>query len=88
MQYRYKGSPSRLTEIVDPVSGRSHTLHYNTDGSNSCYGGVSLPSGANSAPAQQLCRITYWDGTETRLWYLLNVLARIENPGAAMQDFS
>ncbi|WP_378741085.1 PA14 domain-containing protein [Nocardia brasiliensis] len=88
LQYRYKGSPSRLTEIVDPVSGRSHTLHYNTDGSNSCYGGVSLPAGANSAPAQQLCRITYWDGTETLLWYLLNVVARIENPGAAMQDFS
>ncbi len=88
LQYRYSGSPSRLTEIVDPVSGRAHKLHYNTDGSNSCYGGAPLPSGANSAPAQQLCRITYWDGTESRLWYLLNVLARIENPGAAMQDFS
>lgn len=88
LQYRYNGSPSRLTEIVDPVSGRSHKLYYNPDGSNACYGGASLPPGANSAPLQQLCRITYWDGTETRLWYLLNVLARIENPGAAIQDFS
>ncbi|WP_306356773.1 MULTISPECIES: PA14 domain-containing protein [unclassified Nocardia] len=88
LQYRYSGTPPRLTEIHDPVSGRSHTLHYNTDGSDSCYGGTPLPSGANSAPAHQLCRITYWDGTETLLWYVLNVLARIENPGAAMQDFS
>ncbi|WP_218020894.1 PA14 domain-containing protein [Nocardia crassostreae] len=88
LQYRYSGSPSRLTEIVDPVSGRSHKLHYNTDNSNSCYGGASMPAGANSAPAQQLCRITYWDGTETRLWYALNVLGRIENSGAAIQDFN
>lgn len=38
LQYRYTGSPARLTEIHDPVSGRSHTLHYNTDNSRSCYG--------------------------------------------------
>ncbi|MFD4357908.1 PA14 domain-containing protein [Nocardia sp. NPDC058518] len=88
LQYRYSGTPSRLTEITDPVSGRSHTLHYNTDNSNSCYGGAAFPPGADRAPAQMLCRITYWDGTETRLWYVLNVLARIENPGAAMRDFN
>ncbi|WP_131817223.1 PA14 domain-containing protein [Nocardia salmonicida] len=88
LQYRYSGTPSRLVEITDPVSGRSHTLHYNTGNSNSCYGGAAFPTGADPAPAQMLCRITYWDGTETRLWYVLNVLARIENPGAAMRDFN
>ncbi|MFD7018637.1 PA14 domain-containing protein [Streptomyces sp. NPDC059928] len=87
LQYLYSGMPPRLTQIKDPVSGRSHQLLYNTDGSDSCYGGVSRPPGADAAPAQMLCRIRYWDGTETRLWYQMGTLARIENPGAAMQDF-
>ncbi|MFI0738739.1 PA14 domain-containing protein [Streptomyces sp. NPDC021100] len=87
LQYLYSGSPPRLTRIKDPVSGRSHQLFYNTDGSDSCYGGVSRPPGSDPAPQQMLCRIRYWDGTETRLWYLMGTLARIENPGAAMEDF-
>ncbi|MFD9791443.1 PA14 domain-containing protein [Streptomyces sp. NPDC059070] len=87
LQYLYSGTPPRLTQIKDPVSGRSHQLFYNTDGSDSCYGGVSRPPGSDAAPAQMLCRIRYWDGTETRLWYQMGTLARIENPGAAMQDF-
>ncbi|MGW6691872.1 PA14 domain-containing protein [Streptomyces sp. NPDC054961] len=87
LQYVYSGSPPRLTRIKDPVSGRSHQLFYNTDGSDSCYGGTSRPPGSDQAPAQMLCRIRYWDGSETRLWYQMGTLARIENPGAAMQDF-
>ncbi|MFG2698582.1 PA14 domain-containing protein [Kitasatospora sp. NPDC048407] len=87
LQYLYSGTPPRLTEIKDPVSGRSHRLFYNTDGSDGCYGGVSRPPGSDPAPARMLCRIRYWDGSETRLWYQLGTLARIENPGAAMQDF-
>ncbi|MFI9504985.1 PA14 domain-containing protein [Nocardia sp. NPDC052566] len=88
LQYQYSGSPSRLTKIIDPVSGRFHTLHYNTDNTGSCYGGASLPKGANLPPRDQLCRITYWDGTQTLLWYALTTLARIENPGGAIQDLS
>ncbi|MFJ8475933.1 PA14 domain-containing protein [Kitasatospora sp. NPDC094011] len=87
LQYVYSGTPPRLTEIKDPVSGRSHRLFYNTDGSDGCYGGVSRPPGSDPAPPQMLCRIRYWDGSETRLWYQLGTLARIENPGAVMQDF-
>ncbi|MFD7027250.1 PA14 domain-containing protein [Streptomyces sp. NPDC059917] len=87
LQYVYGGSPARLTRIKDPVSGRSHQLFYNTDGSDGCYGGTSRPPGADRAPQQMLCRIRYWDGSETRLWYQMGTLARIENPGAAMQDF-
>ncbi|WP_188317016.1 PA14 domain-containing protein [Solihabitans fulvus] len=87
LQYVYSGSPPRLTEIKDPVSGRSQRLYYNTDNSDNCYGGVSRPPGADPAPPQMLCRIHYWDGTETRLWYLMGTLARVENPGAVMQDF-
>ncbi|MFD6391196.1 PA14 domain-containing protein [Nocardia sp. NPDC060259] len=88
LQYLYAGSPARLTQIKDPVSGRAHTLHYNTDNSNNCYGGASGPTGSHHAPAQKLCRIEYWDGTETRLWYMVGALARIENPGSEIQDYS
>ncbi|MEU6977829.1 PA14 domain-containing protein [Streptomyces sp. NPDC046371] len=87
LQYLYSGTPPRLTRIKDPVSGRSHQLFYNTDGSDSCYGGVSRPPGSDPAPPGMLCRIHYWDGSETRLWYQMGTLARIENPGADMQDF-
>lgn len=88
LQYLYSGTPARLTQIKDPVSGRSHTLFYNTDNSNNCYGGATFPTGAYSAPAQKLCRIRYWDGTETRLWYIVGALGRIENPGSEIRDFS
>ncbi|WP_446221245.1 PA14 domain-containing protein [Nocardia sp. IBHARD005] len=88
LQYLYSGAPARLTQIKDPVSGRAHTLHYNTDNTNNCYGGASFPTGTNSAPTQKLCRIKYWDGTETRLWYIAGALGRIENPGSEILDYS
>ncbi|MFD6102362.1 PA14 domain-containing protein, partial [Nocardia salmonicida] len=88
LQYLYSGSPARLTQIKDPVSGRAHTLYYNTDDSNSCYGGASLPTGTHTPPTQKLCRIKYWDNTETRLWYIGGVLGRIENPGSEIRDYS
>ncbi|MEU6584009.1 PA14 domain-containing protein [Nocardia sp. NPDC046763] len=88
LQYLYSGTPPRLTQIKDPVSGRTHTLYYNTDNSDSCYGGASKPAGATSAPQGKLCRIAYWDGTETRLWYDRQTLLRIENPGGEISDFA
>ncbi|WP_194838786.1 PA14 domain-containing protein [Nocardia sp. XZ_19_369] len=90
LQYAYSGSPPRLTKVTDPVSERSHTLHYNTDGSDSCYGGATKPQGAiGSAPTQMLCRIKYWDGTETRLWYsIAGTLDRVENPGSDVNDYT
>nr|CEL21715.1 hypothetical protein [Kibdelosporangium sp. MJ126-NF4]CTQ92496.1 hypothetical protein [Kibdelosporangium sp. MJ126-NF4] len=87
LQYLYTGALPRLTQIKDPVSGRAHELFYNTDNSDQCYGGTPKPPGADPAPANMLCRIRYWDGTETRLWYLFDTLARIENPGAAISDY-
>lgn len=93
LQYNYSaaatGLPPRLTTITDPVSGRSHTLYYNTDNSNNCYGGAAAPPGAVNAPSNMLCRIKYWDGTETRLWYSAwRTLDRIENPGGEVRDFT
>ncbi|MGV9365625.1 PA14 domain-containing protein [Amycolatopsis sp. NPDC003731] len=90
LQYLYDGTPSRLREIKDPVSQRSHVLHYNRPGDD-CYGSVAPPPGAATLPpSQMLCRITYWDGTETRLWYFGTgslQLGRIEDPGSEITDY-
>ncbi len=84
----YDGSPSRLREIKDPVSQRSHRLHYNRSGDD-CYAGVTPPHGADALPpAQMLCRVVYWDGSQTRLWYKQGRLLRVEDPGAEVTDFS
>ncbi|MFI6047215.1 PA14 domain-containing protein [Nocardia sp. NPDC051321] len=88
LQYFYSGTPPRLMQIKDPVSDRAHTLFYNTDDSDSCYGGAAKPTGATKAPQGKLCRIRYWDGTETRLWYDRLTLQRIENPGGERSDFA
>ena len=84
----YDGTPSRLRKITDPVSVREHVLHYNRSGDN-CYGSTPAPQGFDALPpAQMLCRIAYWDGTETRLWYVGGQLARIEDPGAEITDYT
>jgi RHS repeat-associated protein len=81
------GTPSRLVQIKDPVSGRAHVLHYNRSGDD-CYGGAAAPQGADAAPpAHMLCRVSYWDGTETRLWYTGGLLSRIEDPGSEVTDY-
>jgi RHS repeat-associated protein len=86
LQNLYDGSPSRLREIKDPVSGRSHVLHYNR-ANDDCYGGATRPPGTDALPpSQMLCRVTYWDGTETRLWYAGGNLVRIEDPGSEVTD--
>ncbi|WP_409467124.1 PA14 domain-containing protein [Amycolatopsis sp. GA6-003] len=87
LQNVYSGSPLRLSQIKDPVSGRSHVLHYNRAGDD-CYGGTQPPPGADPvAPSQMLCRITYWDGTETRLWYGQGRLSEVEEPGSAVTAY-
>ncbi|WP_436496882.1 PA14 domain-containing protein [Actinokineospora sp. HUAS TT18] len=88
LQNIYNGTPSRLVQIKDPVSNRAHTLFYNRPGED-CYGGASVPAGFDAlAPAQMLCRITYWDSTQTRLWYVGGRLARIEDPGSELTDYA
>ncbi|ONI83265.1 hypothetical protein ALI22I_32470 [Saccharothrix sp. ALI-22-I] len=88
LQNVYDGSPSRLREIKDPVSQRSHRLHYGRAGDD-CYGGVTVPPGMDTAPpTQMLCRISYWDGTDTRLWYSQGRLVRFEDPGSENTDYA
>ncbi|SER12773.1 RHS repeat-associated core domain-containing protein [Actinokineospora terrae] len=88
LQNLYNGTPSRLVQIKDPVSNRLHQLYYNRPGED-CYGGASVPSGADSLPpAQMLCRIVYWDGSTSRLWYKSGQLFRIEDPGSKLTDYT
>ncbi|WP_245782337.1 PA14 domain-containing protein [Actinokineospora terrae] len=88
LQNLYNGTPSRLVQIKDPVSNRQHQLYYNRPGED-CYGGASVPSGADSLPpAQMLCRIVYWDGSTSRLWYKAGQLFRIEDPGSEITDYT
>lgn len=87
LQYVYTGSPSRLAQIHDPVSGRSVALSYNRSGDD-CYAGAAPPSGADPLPpAQMLCRVAFWDGSTSRLWYRSGQLAREEDPGSEVTDF-
>jgi RHS repeat-associated protein len=83
LQQIYDGTPARLREIKDPVSGRSHRLHYNRAGDDCGQGTPSdyLP------PSQMLCRIVYWDGSQTRLFFSQGNLIRIEDPGSELTDF-
>ncbi|GAB2696234.1 PA14 domain-containing protein [Thalassiella azotivora] len=88
--YAATGSgPQRLTRIEDPARKNTDgtlqaiTLHWSTGDSDSCYGGRARPAGADTQPpAHMLCRVQYWDGTSTYLWYSQGTLARIEDPGS------
>lgn len=87
LQNIYDGSPSRLKEIKDPVSGRSHRLHYNRPGDD-CYGGATPPPDAErQPPSQMLCRIVYWDGSQTKLFYHRGNLVQVEDPGQELTQF-
>ncbi|MCG8922254.1 PA14 domain-containing protein [Lentzea sp. CC55] len=88
LQYVYDGFPSRLKEIRDPVSGRAHRLHYNRPGDD-CYAGATPPPDAEKLPpSQMLCRIEYWDSTQTKLFYHRGNLVAAEDPGREMTQFS
>lgn len=83
----WNGAPTRLAQITDPVSQRSHRLFYNRPGDD-CYAGRTPPPNSDTLPpSQMLCRIQYWDGTQTYLWYRGGMFSRIENPGNAFTDY-
>ncbi|XVV07615.1 PA14 domain-containing protein [Actinosynnema sp. CA-248983] len=82
----WTGSPSRLAQITDPVSQQSHRLFYNRPGDD-CYG-RTMPTGWDPLPpSQMLCRIQYWDGSQTVLWYRSGAISRIENPGNDFTEY-
>ncbi len=59
---------------------------------NSCTPGFTLPTGyTNKVPNGLLCKISYWDGTETNLLYVTNsnvtYLAAVVDPGYEVTSF-
>ncbi|MGK2855209.1 MAG: PA14 domain-containing protein, partial [Microbacteriaceae bacterium] len=86
LAYEWAGTPPRLASIKDPLDPtvRKMTLSYGGDAA--CPTGP--PSGAAVAPAGMLCKVSYWDGTASKLWYdTSGRLVRIEDPGAEVTDF-
>lgn len=81
-------SSGRLSALTDPVSGRQVTLTYGE--SSSCPTPNAFyfnGSGVGPAPAGMLCKVSYWDGTETALFYKNGQLAWVLNPGDAYTGF-
>lgn len=90
-RYSWNDQTGRLTSITDRVSNRSINLRFAAlppQGSNDpqC---PSWQSGTTLyAPAGMLCKISYWDGNESKFYYDSGgQLARIENPGGEITDF-
>jgi len=82
--YTYSGTPSRLSTITDPLSGRVITLKYNRDN-------FSCPTGAGydtTPPAAMLCQVVYPGGSTTDLAYQNGQLARIMDPGTEVTQFA
>jgi RHS repeat-associated protein len=85
-------SQGRLDRITDPVSDRSVTLRYAaSDGDSSCPNVPPLGSASQFESEEgMLCRVSYWDGTSTELFYFktTDLLSHIANPGDAWWSFS
>ena len=78
-------TPPRVSQVTDPVSGRSVSLTYgpNVDCPSVTYQSVTW----DAAPANMLCKVSYWDGTATILHYAAGQLAAVEEPGADYAQF-
>ncbi|WP_203908082.1 PA14 domain-containing protein [Rhizocola hellebori] len=84
-------SLGRLAAIEDPVSGRQVTLRYAaTDADVNCPNSPPLGGTAYQAEEGMLCRVTYWDGTTTDLFYFrdTDLLSHVANPGDSWWTFS
>lgn len=90
-QNRYD-SQGRLDRITDPVSGRSVLLRYAaSDGDTNCPNVPPLGSASQFESEEGLlCRVSYWDGTSTELFYFkaTDLLSHVANPGDAWWSFS
>ncbi|HEY3141024.1 MAG TPA: PA14 domain-containing protein [Acidimicrobiales bacterium] len=77
----------QLTELTEPVSGRVVTLAYAP--STDCPTTPPSQGGTDwGAPTGMLCKISYWDGSATELYYKNGLLGYVRNPGDAYWGFS
>jgi RHS repeat-associated protein len=80
-----------LIEVTDPVSGRKVTLRYAaSDGDSACPNSPPLGGTSYESETGMLCRVTYWDGSKTDLFYFkdTDLLSHIANPGDTWWGFS
>ncbi len=89
LRYEYGGNPSRLWAVVDPVSGKKVQLQYGGDPNPNAGGGCGTsPHSGAAAPIGQICRVNWWDGTETWVHYYANSqLHMVVNPGSEFTSF-
>lgn len=81
-------TPARVNTIHDPVSNRDITLSYGTaPGQPTDCPSTTSPGTWDRAPANLLCKVTYWDGTATVLHYANGQLVAVEEPGDAVTQF-
>ncbi len=95
--YQTGAGVHNVASVQDGVySGRAINFTYSTGtvygSGNSCTPGFTLPSGyTNKVPNGLLCKISYWDGTETNLLYVttsdITYLAAVVDPGTEFNSF-
>ncbi len=71
----------RLTQIADPVSGRSVSVSYEGQA------GVTCPELDDPVPDGMICQVDYWDGSETQFGYTSGLLSGVLNPGSELTRF-
>lgn len=86
--YEFDSSETRVTAVIDPVSNRRITLKYSTEINTPCQASDTGLGFDAYAPFGMLCRIDYWDGTNTRFHFKDKKLARIQDPGDELTDFA
>lgn len=76
----------RIASQTDTVTGRQVTFTYAGQAGATCAG---APAGFDGTPpAGRLCKVDYWDGTSTSVFYLAGRLGRVVNPGGETTDFA
>jgi RHS repeat-associated protein len=73
----------RLTALTDPVSGRSVTLTYAPNPACPQQPPVLGGDTYGPPPSGMLCKVDYWDGTATQLYYKNELLVYVRHPGDA-----
>jgi RHS repeat-associated protein len=83
----------RLQAITDPIGSSTRTISFTYSGQSGC---PTIPDASfddwNQVADGLLCKVSYWDGRRTYLFYKGNgpsdLLARVRNPGDEITDFA
>ncbi|GIH08296.1 hypothetical protein Rhe02_63630 [Rhizocola hellebori] len=78
----------RLTALTDPVSGRAVQLTYAPNAACPERPPVLGGDTFGPTPTGMLCKVDYWDGSTTQLYYKNGLLGYVRNPGDAYWGLS